>query len=208
MTKRFRLSAALMLAVLQLVWLGGCLGKLQQPPVEKRSFDLAMQRSGGKAQPVGDALVVRRLGVSPRYAGRELVYRRDETSFVTDYYNVFFVSPSDMLTQGLREWLAAGGLYRHVLEPSSLARPQLWLEGNVSEFYGDYSGSQAKAVVAMQFALLDENGPETRIEFSGEYRREVPCAGKDPKALVLAMRQAVAEIYGELEKDLASGRRQ
>jgi cholesterol transport system auxiliary component len=107
-----------------------------------------------------------------------------------------------MLTQDLRQWLGRSGLLATVVDTGSLARADLSLEGNVAALYGDYSGGEGLAVAEMQFLVLDERAPETPILFSRTYRREVPVAPGDPKALVLGLRRAVSAIYGELEEDL------
>lgn len=201
-----RRAKFLVLAVLALVFTVGCVGSaLKRPPVEKRYFDLEVQRTGTQAPKAGaPVLAVRRVQVSPRYEGRELVYRTDPSGFASDYYNLFFVPPSQMLTQDLRQWLDRSGLFARVLDAGSLVRPDLTLEANAAVFCGDYSVKPGKAVVEMQFLLLDEGSPDMAMLFSRDYRREVALAGAEPKDLVAALRQAVAAIYADLEKDLGS----
>lgn len=191
-----------LLAALLLV--SGCLGGvLNRPSAEKRFYNLEAERPQAEVpRPGGKVLAVRRLSVSPRYEGRELVYRTGETAFAADFYNLFFVPPAQMLTQDLRQWLGRSGLLATVVDTGSLARADLSLEGNVAALYGDYSGGKGLAVAEMQFLVLDERAPETPILFSRTYRREVPVAPGDPKALVLGLRRAVSAIYGELEEDL------
>ncbi len=193
----------LVLALLALALGSGCMGGLKHPPVEKRLFDLEVRRPEVLAPRAGGPdLAVRRVLVSPRYDGRELVYRTGPSAYASDYYNLFFVPPSQMLGQDLRQWLAQSGLFGHVLDPASLARPDLTLEANAVTLCGDYAAKPAKAVVEIQFLLLDDRAAETPIVFSRDYRRETPLAGDAPKDLVEGLRQAVAGIYGDLEKDL------
>lgn len=195
----------LTLAVLALVFATGCVGSaFKRPPVEKRYFDLEIQRSGTQAPKAGaPVLAVRRVQVSPRYEGRELVYRTGPTSFTSDYYNLFFVPPAQMLTQDLRQWLDRSGLFARVVDAGSLVRPDLVLEANAAVFCGDYSTKPGKAVVEVQFLLLDEGSADMAILFSRDYQREVAVSGGEPKDLVAGLRQAVAAIYADLEKDLA-----
>jgi len=191
------------LCALLLAALGGCMGGLKHPPVEKRHFDLQVKR--GEAKPPragGPTLAVRRVMVSPRYDGREMVYRTGPTDFSSDFYNLYFVSPSQMLGQDLRQWLAQSGVFGHVLDSATLVRPDLTLETNAAVFCGDYSMKPGKAVVEMQFLLLDERDPDTPVIFSRDYRREEPLTGGEPRDLVEGLRRAVAGIYGDLENDL------
>lgn len=191
-----------LLAALLLV--SGCLGgALNRPSAEKRYYNLEAERPGAETpRSGGKVLAVRRLAVSPRYEGRELVYRTSDTAYAADFYHLFFVPPAQMLTQDLRQWLERSGFFATVVDTGSLARADLSLEGNVVALYGDYAGRGGLAVAEMQFLLLDERAPDTPILFSKTYRREVPVAAGDPKALILGLRQAVGAIYGELEGDL------
>jgi cholesterol transport system auxiliary component len=195
----------LTLAALSPLLAAGCVGSaLKRPPVEKRYYDLEVRRSGTQAPRAGAPLLgVRRVQVSPRYEGRELVYRTGPADFASDYYNLFFVSPAQMLTQDLRQWLDRSGLFARVVDAGSLARPDLTLEANVAVFCGDYAEKPGKAVVEMQFLLLDEHSPDMAMLFSRDYRRETALAGSEPKDLVAGLRQAVSAIYADLEKDLA-----
>lgn len=183
--------------------------KLERQAPEKHLWALEVERPAVAAA-VGEApqaasghtLLVRRLQVSPRVSGRELVYRTAVSAWTADYYNQFFVAPADMLTQDLRTWLAGAGLYANVVDPGSLAPAQLVLEGNVTALYGDLSARPARAVAEMQFLLLDARGDERRVLLTRAYSRGAPMQGNTPQELVAALRQAVAGIYSDLEADL------
>jgi cholesterol transport system auxiliary component len=177
--------------------------KLERQPLEKRLYALETVRpgvvQGRPACPEG--LLARRLVVSARSAGRELVYRTGESAWNADYYNLFFVSPADMLTQDLRAWLASADLFGEVLDPGSLAPYGYILEGNVTALYGDFAAKPPQAVAEMQFLLL-RNGDERRIVLSRGYRRTAPLAASTPQELVRALREATGGIYAALEADL------
>lgn len=188
--------------------LGSCV-KLEQQSVDKRFYALEVVRPGAAvaatpADGVPDraTLLVRRLQVSPRVAGRELVYRTGESAWTADYYNLFFVTPADMLTQDLRAWLGASGLFANVVDPSSLVQPAYILEGNVSALNGDFAAKPAQAVAEMQFLLLKVSGGERSVVLTRDIRKSVPLAASTPAELVRALRQAVAGINAELESAL------
>ncbi|MHC1701705.1 MAG: ABC-type transport auxiliary lipoprotein family protein [Humidesulfovibrio sp.] len=186
-----------------LLLLGSCV-KLEQQPVDKRFFALEVARPGAASAAAASpaTLLVRRMQVSPRVAGRELVYRTGESAWTADYYNLFFVAPADMLTQDLRAWLGSAGLFANVVDPSSLVQPGYILEGNVSALNGDFAARPAQAVVEMQFLLLKVSGGERSVVLTRDIRKSAPLAANTPAELVRALRQAVSEVNTELESVL------
>lgn len=181
--------------------------KLQRQPLDKRYYALEVSRpasASGVATPAltPETLLVRRLEVAPRVAGRELVYRTAPSDWTGDFYNQFFVTPADMLTQDLRAWLSSARVFANVVEPSSLAPTRYSLEGNVSSLHGDFAVNPPLAVAEMQFMLLEDAPEGRRIVFTRQYRRTAPLAARSPQALVEALRQAVTDVYAGLEADL------
>jgi cholesterol transport system auxiliary component len=198
--------AAIIVLCLALPMAASCV-KLEHQPLEKHFYALeatrpAASQSVAVAPSSSATLLVRRLQAAPRVAGRELVYRTAPSAWTADYYNLYFVSPADMLTQDLRAWLGASGVFANVVDPSSLAEHGYMLEGNVSALHGDFAVKPAQAVAAMQFILLKPTSGERLIVFTREYHKSVPLASDSPQELVRSLRQAVAEIYTDLESDL------
>lgn len=195
------LTLASMLALtLASLLLGSCV-KLEQKPVDKRFFALEVERPGPAlttfATPA--TLLVRRMQVSSRVSGRELVFRTGDSAWTADFYNLFFVIPADMLTQDLRTWLGSAGLFDNVIDPSSLILPGYILEGNVSGLHGDFGVKPAQAVADMQFLLLKNTAGERSVVLTRDIRKSVPLVANTPAELVRALRQAVLEVNAELE---------
>jgi len=204
---KFWNSLALLLALsFSLMVLGSCV-KLEQKPLDKRFYALEVARPGASGSAFAfatpDTLLVRRLQVSPRVSGRELVYRTGESAWTADFYNLFFVIPADMLTQDLRAWLRDAGLFANVVDPSSLILPGYILEGNVSGLHGDFAPANGKgpaqAVAEVQFLLLKNTEGVRNVVMTRDIRKTVPLAANTPAALVRALRQAVIEVNAELE---------
>jgi cholesterol transport system auxiliary component len=200
-----RSAFTLALALCLLVSAAACM-RFQRQPVDKRYYALEVQRPA--AAPVqtaplrAETLLVRRLSASPRIAGRELVYRTAPSAWTADFYNLFFVSPADMLTQDLRSWLGVSGLFANVVDPASLAPSSYTLEGNVISLYGDLAEKPGQGVAEIQFMLLRTDGAERTVVLTRNYRRSVALAANTPQALADALREAVAGIYADLEADL------
>jgi len=201
--------AAMIALCLALPLAASCV-KMERQPLDKHYYALETTRPGADRQAVAVApssratLLVRRLQVAPRAAGRELVYRTAPSAWTADYYNLFFVSPADMLTQDLRAWLSASSVFANVVDPGSLAASGYVLEGNVSALHGDFAAKPSQAVAEMQFILFKPTDGERTIVLTREYRKSVPLASDSPQELVRALRQAVAGIYADLEADLRS----
>jgi cholesterol transport system auxiliary component len=181
--------------------------KLERQPLDKHFYALEVARPTlGQAVAVPAqspaTLLVRRLQMAPRAAGRELVYRTAPSAWTADFYNQFFVSPADMLTQDLRAWLTSSQVFANVVDPGSLAESGYILEGNVSALHGDFAAKPPQAVAEMQFILLKPEGGERKILLTREYRKAVPLAANSPQELVRALREAVSGVYADLEADL------
>lgn len=201
-----RALAAILAVFLALPLAASCV-KLERQPIEKRFYALEVVRPAPAVAVASSAaspatLLVRRLHVAPRAANRELVYRTAPSAWTADYYNLFFVTPADMLTQDLRAWLSSARVCANVVEPSSLAVPDYILEGNVSALHGDFAAKPAQAVVEMQFLVLKAAGDERQVLLTREYRKTAPLSGNTPQELVSALREAVASAYADLEADL------
>ena len=171
---------------------------------EKRYFILDASRDEDISSPdTEQVLTVRRFRVSPKYEGKGIVYRLKELNYESDFYNEFFISPVPMLTEEIRKRLAGAGLFKHVIDPSSLLDSTYILEGAVTALYGDYRVSTApKAVMGIQFFLLQETAVSPKIIFQSQYHKEEPLNGNTPDALVKSWNTAFNRILTEFETDL------
>ena len=181
----------------------GCIN-LERSYIEKHYF--VLDSSGDKDISSPDTekvLKVRRIRVSPQYEGKGLVYRLGELSYESDFYNEFFISPVSMFTEEIRKRLAGSGLFKHVVDPSSLLDSTYVLEGAVTALYGDYRVSTAsKAVMEIQFLLLQETAVSPEIIFQRQYHKEEPLKGNTPDALAKSWNSALSQILTEFENDL------
>ena len=181
----------------------GCVN-LEKSYPEKRYFIMDASRGEDISSSDTDAaLTVRRFRVSPKYEGRGLVYRLEELSYESDFYNEFFISPASMFTEEIRKRLAGSGLFKHVVDPSSLLDSTYILEGAVTALYGDYRVNTApKAVMEIQFFLLHETDSSPKIIFQSQYHKEEPLNDNTPDALVKSWNEALNQILTEFESDL------
>ncbi len=184
----------------------GCSLKKQSPA--KLRYLVEAKRSGEPKTATGQAtLRVRSLQIATPFEGRGFVYRNSDQNYETDFFREFLVAPQPMLTEQVRQWLGASGLFRAVLGPASKLDSTYSLEGNVTALYGDFrETAAAKAVLEIHFLLVNDQGPSPQIVFQKSLRQEAQPDDRSPDALVKAWGIALAKVLADLERDLAEVR--
>jgi cholesterol transport system auxiliary component len=184
----------------------GCGGITKSYP--ERSYYMFEAPPAEKAPaPVKGAVAqVWKFSVSPGSDGKEFVYRTDDISYESDFYNQFFRAPGALLTETTIRWLADTGLFEDVISSLGQGFASYFIQSNVVELYGDYRGAPA-AVMTIQFFLLEytpesEYGDSTGIIFNKTYSSHVPIPTASAPDLMRGWNAALGEIYGALLEDL------
>jgi cholesterol transport system auxiliary component len=193
----------LTMAVFALIFIvSGCMSRQY---VKRQTFALEVSRGEAASSESQAILRVRTFRVSPRYEGKQFVYREDTLSYESDFYNGFLTSPDTMITEEVRQWLADSGLFEQVVDFVGQVTPTHILEGEITDLYGDYTrdrGTQPKAAMAIRFFLINDIGGRMEIVFQKHYRREVPVKGETATALVDGWNNALEKILTDFEADL------
>ena len=154
-------------------------------------------------RPALESLRIGNVRVAAAYAGSALVYRTDDVRLVPDPYSRFIAEPGAMLGDQMAEWLGRAGLFKTVIDPESTRPAHYLLEATVTELYGDFRPARAPAaVLAVQFALIDQSGARPKAVLERTIARRVDLPRASPDALVQGYGAALAEILGELSTDL------
>jgi uncharacterized lipoprotein YmbA len=162
----------------------------------------------GTAARRADTLRMGNVRVAASFAGNALVYRVDDVQYVSDPYHALIADPAAMLGNRMADWLDHAGPFKAVAQPGSMqsakAAPCV-LEATVTELYGDTrAGTPPAAVMTIQFALVDTNGPRSVTVYQSTLSRRVPIQQAAPDALVRGYGTALSEILKQLSSDLAS----
>jgi len=169
-----------------------------QPPAPKSETSIASD---------AESLRIGNVRVAAAYAGNALVYRVDDVRFTSDPYSRFIAEPGTMLGDQMAAWLARAGPFA-VTGPESTLPAHYLLEATVTELYGDFRpGRVPAAVLAVQFALIDQTGARPKAVLERSIARRVDLPQALPDSLVRGYGDALAEILSELSTDLLSVRR-
>jgi cholesterol transport system auxiliary component len=149
-----------------------------------------------------ESLRIGNVRVAAAYAGSALVYRVDEVRFTSDPYSRFIADPGTMLGDQMAAWLGRTGRFA-VAGPESTLPAHYLLEATVTELYGDFRPERAAAaVLAVQFALVDQTGARPKSVLERSIARRVDLPRASPDALVRGYGDALTQILAELSTDL------
>jgi len=182
----------------------GCLNLKTGYPA-KNSFLLDAKRTDKKGDEKGAVIQIQKFRISPRFKGKGFVYRFEKLKFESDFYSEFFISPDDMITEQVQQWLSKSDAFMLVTARNSEPPPDSVLQGRITELYGDFrNGGTPKAVMELKFLLLSAKQSPAQVLFKKRYRADVPIKEKTSSLLAAGWNQALETILRQLEQDLKS----
>jgi cholesterol transport system auxiliary component len=192
----------------------GCLPVSREHP-QKHYYVLSAERereARGRGAP-GPVLQVGTFRAAPAASGRQFVYRLGEAAYQTDFYNELLAPPDRLVTEQVRAWLAASGLFSAVVAPGSHLEADYALEGVLSELHGDYRDVRAPAaVLRVELLLVRRPLAEPGVVLHASHRMVEPLGGTAPESLAAgwnrALRRLLEGLEGEVRDALASGEAQ
>ena len=192
---------------LLLAALCGLTGCLSRPALKEQTFVFNVP-AGGATNTITSRRVlgIRSLQIAAPFAGRSLIYRTDEFSYVPDPYAEFLELPADELVAPVREWFRGSGNFQAVAESDSALKPDTLLEINLRQLYGDFRQLQHPlAILTLQATFFEApNGVPAGVILQREYTRQIPLVAPSAAALMKGWDQALAEILIEISADLQS----
>jgi cholesterol transport system auxiliary component len=182
----------------------GC--SLSRPAPIKATYVLQPAPPASRsATPRKATLKVEPFNVASPFRGRALIYRESDLKYEADFYEEFLVSPAAMISEATASWLAATGIFRAVLAPSTSMESDLTLEGFVSELYGDLREvGNTSAVMTIKFFLTDAGAGAGAFTWTGDLSSRINVPTRTADGVVRGMNQAFAAVLEQLAKALQS----
>ena len=143
--------------------------------------------------------------VAAPFASRSLVYRFNDVRYDSDPYHAFASEPGAMLGGRIAGWLNHAGPFRSVSQPGSAQTARYVLEASVTDLYGDFrEGRAPAAVLAIQFALIDQGGLRPKTLYERSFTRSIDLPKASAEGLVGGYDQALLEMLAQVVSDLKS----
>lgn len=196
----------LMLAMLVL---GGCTLLPDREPIDRSWYLLELpDEPAARTAEEPVAVELGSVRVAPAYAGNGLVYRLGNHQYESDYYNEWFLKPSEQLEQLLRErWTRNGAAIELVDNASDAAeqgRPAVRVHVLITALYGDLSGTDDIELDGQTARASGHMGLRAQLTL-GDRSRLVHLEAQEAldrrsaSQLVAALSRATAEVLADLE---------
>lgn len=141
--------------------------------------------------------------VAAPFASDGFVYRTSAHRWEVDPYNQFLVSPADMMTSILRNWLRGSGLYGEVAATGIGGGQDYVVDCNLTELYGDFQNPNAPvAILKLEAQVLRLTDKGRVVVLRKTFSHEVPFGERTPAALVEAWNEALRVELNELLRAL------
>ena len=173
---------------------------------EKRQYVLDVTRRYPPSQTkIADTIVINRFTINPVFSDKPFIYKLSEFEYESDYYNEFYIPPSVMITEKVRNWFTESDLFQRVFESSSYGvTPDYILEGNINSLYWDLRDTKLPiAVMEIRFFLSKNHfTEEPDLIFSKNYKYSFIFENGIYVDLIKASDSCLFEILTKVEKDL------
>lgn len=182
--------------------LASCSVLPKQPYLAQRNWPLVIRRPQTRpARRGGRVLLVRTLNAGPGLETRGLKTLHADGSMSSDFYEQWVVPPAQAVQDDLQHWLAASGIFAAVVGQGSLISADLVLEGELTALWAEPEQKRARATIS--YSVLNQKGIRDRVVAQAVATAAAPLAGTTAPQEVAAERQALIEVFGQIEHRLA-----
>lgn len=198
MNSRLILCASLLLLVT------GCLN-LKQPAVKINYYQIEYEPMNVPTpKPLDVVLGVRDFDIATTYNSNRLVYKKGAFERDTYFYNRWITNPAAMITTATLSDFIHSRTYRAVVPIPGATKWNYEIQGYVRDIYENDLGNNWHGVIDLEITLIKgmPTDLKRRVLFQNSYHSSVPCAGKNPKAVIAAMSEAMQAISIELQGDV------
>lgn len=142
--------------------------------------------------------------VAAPFAADGFVYQTSNHRWEVDPYNQFLVSPADMMTSVIRNWVRDSGLYASVAEPTAGGGQDYFIDCDLTELYGDFRNPAAPvAILTLDVQVFHQTETGRVVVLRKRLTQSQPVAERRPGALVDAWNEALRVELNQLLRALA-----
>ncbi|ABZ93268.1 Conserved hypothetical protein [Leptospira biflexa serovar Patoc strain 'Patoc 1 (Ames)'] len=146
---------------------------------------------------------VRKVFISPRFEGKEFVYRKDNVVYESDFYNGFFIPPSHNFKEELSKSLIRSGNFEWDANLHTRVGVTHYIELNLSQLYGDFRSKEPKAVIEFEVVVFEDKDSISSPVFRKTFKQNVIIEKKDAEALVIGWNSALSQSFSEMNLELS-----
>ncbi|MCW7494263.1 hypothetical protein ND861_16575 [Leptospira sp. 2 VSF19] len=155
------------------------------------------------AFPKPRTFVVRKVFISPKFEGKEFVYRKENAVYESDFYNGFFIPPAHNFKEELVRSLLKSGNFEWDASIHTRVSVTHFIELNLTQLYGDFRTKEPKAVIEFEVVVYEDKDFISSPVFRKTYKQIQPIDKKEPEALVLGWNLGLSKSFDELNLDLS-----
>ncbi len=149
----------------------------------------------------GKVLLVREFQAAPGLDQLGVQWLQANGSVHVDFYNVWAVTPAQALSDDMRRWLAASGLFAAVIGLEGGVPADLALGGELTAFIGDPRKRESRAAASL--TLLDQRTTPFKVLMQRTVSAAAPMPQDTPAGVVAGLQAALVELLRETQADLA-----
>jgi len=148
--------------------------------------------------------LIERMRVAPPYNSSKIVfspapYKRDAYT-----YHKWHAHPGNLVTYFLARDIRQAALFQGVFVERARSGVSHVIRGTVDEFFEEDRDGVWKAVLSINITLLKSNAADVtqNILLQKQYRAKEPCQRKNPRALAMAMSEAMSHVSKQITNDI------
>jgi hypothetical protein len=150
-------------------------------------------------------LRVDRFGALSPFKYKELVYRKSDLEFETDYYHQFLIQPEDMIMRAAYDWFSGAGLFGNVVRWDNSSQATHTIKGFITSLYGDFSDEASfSAVMEIEITLLDLRHEKPQTVLEKTYSSRTGFESRQALSLIHGYGLCLEEILAKIENDTAA----
>ncbi len=182
----------------------GCFN-LKQPAVKVDYYQIEYELPNPPTSEALDVVLgIRDFTIASTYDHDRVIYKEETYERQAYYHHRWITNPSDMLKNALLKDFQNSAAYRAIiLIPGSI----IWdyeIQGHIHEILESDLGESWSSVIDLEITFIKTPPKESvrKVIFQKNYRHSAICQKKEPKAVVVAMSEAVKELSVALQNDV------